>query len=76
MAVGLSLKSNIVIYKLDPKFMFGILTWFFWLPLIISDSVLMVSVRISAGIPLAIRMSQNLVKSPQDWIVFWQLIVT
>lgn len=52
------------------------LTWFFWFPRIISDSVLIVSVRISAGIPLAIRMSQNLVKSPQDWIVFWQLIVT
>ena len=56
--------------------MLVLLTWFFWLPLIISDRVLMVSVRMSAGIPLAIRMSQNLVKSPQDWIVFWQLIVT
>lgn len=52
------------------------LAWFFWFPRMTSDKVLIVSVRMSAGIPLAIKMSHSLEKRPQDWIVFWQLIVT
>ena len=47
-----------------------------WWPLMVSDSAFMVSVRISAGMPLAIKVLHNFSKRPHCWIVIWQLLVT
>ena len=51
-------------------------SWFVWLPRIHSPRVMMVSVKMSAGMPTAIKMWQNLSKRRHCWIVFWQLSAT
>jgi hypothetical protein len=51
-------------------------SWFSWLPRITSATVLMVSVRMSAGTPLAIRMLQRVSSNPQVFIVFCDDVVT
>jgi hypothetical protein len=45
-------------------------SWFAWFPRITSATVLMVSVRMSAGTPLAIRMLQSVSSNPHAFIVF------
>lgn len=51
-------------------------SWFPWFPRITSATVLMVSVRMSAGTPLAIRMLQRVSSNPHAFIVFCEDIVT
>lgn len=51
-------------------------SWFPWFPRITSATVLMVSVRTSAGTPLAIRMLQRVSSNPQAFIVFCEDIVS
>ena len=51
-------------------------SWFPWLPRITSATVLMVSVRMSTGTPLAIRMLHRVSSNPQAFIVFCDDCVT
>ena len=60
----------------DGAWTFAKLSWFFSLPRIHSPSVTMVSVKMSAGMPTAIKIWQNLSKRRHCWIVFWQLVAT
>lgn len=51
-------------------------SWFPWFPRITSATVLMVSVRMSAGTPLAIRMLHRVSSNPHAFIVFCEDIVS
>jgi len=51
-------------------------SWFAWLPRITSATVLMVSVRMSTGTPLAMRMLHRVSNNPQAFIVLCDDCVT
>lgn len=51
-------------------------SWFEKFPRMTSATVFIVSVKTSAGTPLAIKILHKASKSPDDFMIFWHELVT